>query len=52
MKNSRCESCERIRKQNDNKIDLCNSCLAGAERRLNWFKNTYVRGFDEYDDFT
>jgi|TARA_R100001530_G_scaffold110344_1_gene77656 hypothetical protein len=52
MENNRCESCERIRKENDNKIDQCNSCLIELERRFDWFRNTYVRGFDEYDDFT
>ena len=52
MKNNRCEDCEYIRKQNDNKIDLCDSCLTILEKRFNWYRNTYVRGFDDYDDFT
>ena len=48
----RCESCERIRKENDNKIDQCELCLRSAERRINWYRNTYAKGFDDYDDFT
>tara|TARA_R110000824_G_scaffold147821_1_gene317344 strand:- start:996 stop:1154 length:159 start_codon:yes stop_codon:yes gene_type:complete len=52
MKNNRCELCERIRKENDNKIDQCELCLRSAERRINWYRNTYAKGFDDYDDFT
>ena len=47
----RCESCERIRKENDNRIDQCESCLRSMERRFNWFKNVYVRDLQDYEDF-
>ena len=48
--NDVCESCKKIRIKNGNRIDQCESCLRIAERRLNWFRNVYVRDIENYDN--
>ena len=46
----KCKNCEQIRKKNGNNLDMCELCLISTERRFDWFKNTYVRDLQDYED--